>query len=113
MPSGTEAEHMPGESGTREAETSVGRVQGLIIVARDQPDLWRYLAQQFAEHTEIRVLLDRRQWERRHRIRRCDPERRRADRRRPLSHDTDLRYRSFLIVPQWQGALESRTPDAG
>ncbi len=104
---------MPGDSRTRKAEPSVSRVWGLIIVARDQPDLWRYLVRQFEEHSEVRVLLDRRQWERRDRVQRCEPERRRADRRQPVNTSTDLRYRSFLIVPQWQGALESRSPDSG
>lgn len=83
----------------------MNRVQGLIIVARDQPDLWHQLTQHFAGHNEVQVLLDRRQWERRQRMQAYGPERRMAARRRPPSIETDLRYRSFLIVPQRQEPL--------
>ena len=70
-------------------------VRCLFIVARDQPGLWDHLRRDFAEDEEVQVILDRRR----------DPERRRAGRRRPPSIDTDLRYRSFVILHEQQGAL--------
>jgi hypothetical protein len=37
----------------------------LIIVARDQPDLWQSLKEHFATTEDIQAILDRRRWERR------------------------------------------------
>lgn len=93
---------MAGERRSPDGPPSSHRVRGLIIVARDQPDLWDHLTHHFAGHSEVRVLLDRRQWERRQRLQSYGPERRKAARRRPPSIETDLRYRSFLLVPQSQ-----------
>ena len=39
--------------------------QHLFIVSRRQPDLYSYLAHEFAQEPEVRVILDRRQGERR------------------------------------------------
>ena len=103
---------MPGESRPPQAQPPGNRDGGLIIVARDQPDLWRYLEEQFAGQNEVRVLQDRRQWERRQRRKTWEPERRSADRRTPLSINTDLRHRSFLIVPQRQKPPEGRLPES-
>jgi hypothetical protein len=91
---------MAGESRAPDVPPSGHRVRGLIIVARDQSELWHHLTQHFAGHNEVRVLLDRRQWERRQRVQAYRPDRRKAARRRPPSIETDLRYRSFLLVPQ-------------
>ena len=77
----------------------------LFIVARDQPHLRDQLRRDFAGDEEVQVVLDRRRDERRHGVQAHDPERRRAGRRRPPSIDTDLRYRSFLILHAQQGAL--------
>ena len=103
---------MPGESRPQQHRPSGNRDGGLIIVARDQPDLLRYLVKQFAGRKQVRVLQDRRQWERRQRRLTWEPERRNADRRTPLSINTDLRHRSFLIVPQRQKPLEGRLPES-
>ena len=73
-------------------------VRLLFIVARDQPDLWHHLRQDFARDEEVEVLLDRRRGERRQRVQAYEPERRRADRRRQSSVDKELRYRSFVII---------------
>jgi hypothetical protein len=99
---------MRGDSRPQQPQPSESGDGGLIIVARDQPDLWRYLLKQFAGRKEVRVLQDRRQWERRQRRQMWEPERRRADRRMPLTISTDLRRRSFLIVPRRQKPHESR-----
>ena len=103
---------MPGESRPQQHRQSGNRDGGLIIVARDQPDLLRYLVKQFAGRKEVRVLQDRRQWERRQRRLTWEPERRNADRRTPLSINTDLRRRSFLIVPKRQKPPEARLPES-
>lgn len=81
-------------------------VRYLLIVVRNQPDLWRYLKDNFAGDEKVEVILDRRRGERRQRIQPHDPERRRADRRRP-SLDTDLRYRSSVIIRQSQAVLSA------
>lgn len=79
-------------------------VRCLFIVARDQPDLWHHLRRDFCEDEGIQVILDRRRDERRRSVRAYDPERRRADRRRLPSIGDDLRYRSFVILHEQQGA---------
>ena len=103
---------MPGESRPQQPQPSGNRDGGLIIVARDQPDLWHYLAEQFAKQNEVRVLQDRRQWERRQRRQTWEPERRTADRRSPPSINTDLRHRSFLIVPQRHNRSKADCPSS-
>jgi hypothetical protein len=82
-------------------------------VARDQSDLCHQLTRHFAGYNGVRILLDRRQWERRQRVQTFGPERRKAARRRPASIETDLRYRSFLLVPQPQEPLKDLPPNAG
>ncbi len=104
---------MAGESRSPNVPPSDHRVQGLIIVARDQPDLWDHLTQHFAGHKEVRIFLDRRQWERRQRMQAYGPDRRLAARRRPPSIETDLRYRSFLLVPQLQEPVKDPLPSPG
>jgi hypothetical protein len=102
---------MRDESRSQQPQPSDNGDGSLIIVARDQPDLWRYLVKQFAGQMEVRVLQDRRQWERRQRRQTWVPERRSADRRSPLTISTDLRRRSFLIVPRRQQPREARLPE--
>mgnify|MGYP001576173098 CR=1 FL=1 len=97
---------MAGEGRSQKGHPSGNRVRGLIIVARDEPDLWHYLTRDFAGNEGVQVRLDRRYGERRQRVQRCEPERRRTDRRRPLRTDNDLRCRPFLIIPQQQVALK-------
>mgnify|MGYP001569806234 FL=1 len=77
-------------------------VRYLLIVARTEPDLWRYLKHNFAGDDKVEVILDRRRGERRQRIQPHEPERRQADRRRRPSLDSDLRYRFLVIVRQPQ-----------
>ena len=83
----------------REAQPTGHKVRGLIIVARDQPDLWRSLQEHIgATNRDVEILLDRRLWERRQRFQRCEPDRRGSDRRRPPSIENDVRSRQFVIV---------------
>jgi hypothetical protein len=69
----------------------------LFIVARDRPDLYRYLSQTFSDAENVQVIWDRRAAERRRTDRRAAsrngtaPERRAADRR---AHDVEAELRS-------------------
>ncbi len=80
----------------------------LIIVARDQPDLWVTIQRQFAAYTRIQVRQDRRRSERRQWFQRYEPERRRVDRRRPLRIENDLSWRPYLIVDVQQDAINGQ-----
>ncbi len=82
----------------------------LIIVARDQRNLWVTIQRQFAAYTRIQVLQDRRRSERRQRFQRYEPERRRVDRRRPLRIENDLSWRPYLIVRRQEGLIEGERP---
>ena len=73
-------------------------VQGLIIVARDHPDVLESLTQHFVGSEDVRVVLDQRRGERRRRVKTVRRERRSADRRRPASTENDLRSRPFVIT---------------
>ncbi|HSB80338.1 MAG TPA: hypothetical protein VLM91_16275, partial [Candidatus Methylomirabilis sp.] len=75
-------------------------VRTLIIVARDQPDLWHALAAQFADSATVQVRPDRRHWGRRQQVHWDDADRRRSDRRGPPHLERDVRQRSFVIVRQ-------------
>ncbi len=77
---------------------SAERVRSMIIVARDQPELFQALARQFAGDPTVHVFQDRRQWGRRQRIRADSFDRRWADRRLPPSPEQDILRRSFVIV---------------
>jgi hypothetical protein len=86
-----------------------GGVRALIIVARDQPNLWHFLQARFATNGDVEILLDRRLWKRRQRVQSRDLERRDVDRRRQLSSEHDLRRRSCLIVPLFRAATQQPT----
>jgi hypothetical protein len=56
----------------------------LFIVSRQQPDLYSYLSREFSSEADVRVIVDRREGERRHQgERRSTPrgDRRQTDRR--------------------------------
>lgn len=55
----------------------------LLIVPEDRPDLYKYLKRQLADVGNIEVILERRRGERRQKDEPHEPERRRAQRRRP------------------------------
>ena len=73
-------------------------VRGLIIVARDQPELWRALTREFGQSQEIRVLLDRRLGERRKDDQFYAPDRRGMDRRSMRRIEDDVRSRQYVLV---------------
>jgi len=73
-------------------------VRGMIIVARDQTDLWRTLMQEFGQSQEICILLDRRQGERRKDSQFYAPDRRGVDRRSLPRIEDDVRSRQYVLV---------------
>jgi hypothetical protein len=71
----------------------------IFIVARDRPDLYRYLSQTFADAENVQVIWDRRAGERRvARIEARRPERRRSDRRRRASVEQELRTVGYAFI---------------
>jgi len=82
------------------ASTREDRARYLIIVSRDQSDLWRHLQETFAGVDEIEVVLERRhggwwQWTQSRQY-----QERGADRRGPPVMEADFRDRAFQVVPR-------------
>jgi len=85
------------------------RPRYLIVVSREQPDLWRHLRQLFTGIAGVDIVLDRRhggrwQWAQSRAF-----EERGEDRRRPRNLDAGLSHRSFVIVNPEETAI---TPPA-
>ena len=89
---------MPETRSTLNVQPKRNIVRGLIIVARDQPDLWRTLMREFGQSQEIRVLLDRRQGERRKEDQSYVPDRRGVERRSLPRIEDDVRSRQYVLV---------------
>lgn len=83
-------------------------VRYFLIVTRTQPDLWRYLTDNFAGDEKVEVVLDRRRGERRQRIQPHEVERRRGERRHQPGTEKDLVYRPLVIVRRPQEGSSSR-----
>ena len=83
---------MPLENGLPESQP-IMRARFLIVVARDQPEVLQALTRRFAENEEVQVFLDRRQaaW-------RPGERTDEIEQRRPLSIETDVNYRQYVIV---------------
>ncbi len=77
---------------------SAEKVRSLIIVARDQSELWHVLARELAGDPKVQVILDRRRWERRRRIQIFGLDQRGVDRRHPPRPEHDVLQRSFVII---------------
>ena len=73
-------------------------VRGLLIVARDQRDLYDCLRHAYGDSEEITVLLDRRRGNRRRSGKPVAVDRRRGERRSLLSIAEDLRYQQYVLV---------------
>ena len=80
----------------------------LVVVARNQVPLCGYLRQQFSGDSDVEVILDRRRWERRRQIQACEPERRRADRRRKPIRKEDLHAHGFAIIRRQPHVVDLR-----
>jgi len=71
----------------------------IFIVARDRPDLYRYLSQTFSDAENVQVIWDRRAGERRTAgVTPHDPERRRGERRRRPAVDQELRNVGYAFI---------------
>ena len=71
----------------------------IFIVARDRPDLYRYLSQTFADAENVQVIWDRRTGDRRaptDEVR--HPERRQGDRRRRVGIEHELRTVGYAFI---------------
>jgi hypothetical protein len=78
----------------------------LIVVGRDQGDLYQYFRWGFSHTPGVEVVLDRRLGQRRGSLDRQGPvvERRRSDRRRAAATRAELLARGFLIAQRDPGA---------
>jgi hypothetical protein len=85
------------------------RPRYLIVVSREQPDLWRHLRQLFTGIAGVDIVLDRRHGGRWQWTQSRVYEERGDDRRRPRNLDAGLSHRSFVIVNPEEGAV---TPPA-
>jgi hypothetical protein len=74
------------------------RPRYLIVVSREQPDLWRHLRQLFTDIDGVNIVLDRRHGGRWQWAQSRAYEERGEDRRRPRNLDAGLSHRSFVIV---------------
>ena len=88
---------MPSTTPLNELPTRHG-LPGLLIVARDQLELWQALKQEFGDRGEIGVLLDRRRGERRQEVQPVAGDRRGIDRRSLPRRDDDLRARRYVLA---------------
>jgi hypothetical protein len=72
----------------------------IFIVARDRPDLYRYLSQTFADAENVQVIWDRRAGERRAAAAPAIrlPDRRQGERRRRASVEHDLRTAGYAFI---------------
>jgi hypothetical protein len=71
----------------------------LLIVARDHPELYRAFRSAFAGGRLVRILLDRRQQDRRVEALPVPVDRRRMDRRLgPFDSEFDLRRRNYMLA---------------
>jgi hypothetical protein len=74
------------------------RVCALIIVARDQDDLWQELVRRVGSCATVQLVRDRRCRERRQRDHRQTPERRSMDRRHAPAPAEDPQLRQYVVA---------------
>ena len=70
----------------------------VFVVARDRPDLYRYLSQTFADAKNVEVIWDRRTAERRGTAEGGARERRQRERRRRLAADDEIRRVGYVFL---------------
>jgi len=70
----------------------------VFVVARDRPDLYRYLSQTFADAKNVEVIWDRRTDERRGTAEGGARERRQRERRRRLAADDEIRRVGYVFL---------------
>ena len=84
--------------GTERGVSAHQGVLSLIVVAREQHDLWRSLVHEFKEVEQIQILLDRRHGERRLPWGPVAYDRRARDRRSLPRLEDDLHARQYVLV---------------
>lgn len=89
---------MPETVGNTRRVPSQEKVLSLIIVARDQQELWRSLMDEFRDVGQIQVLLDRRRGERRSPRGPVAYDRRSRERRSLPRLEDDLHARQYVLV---------------
>jgi len=97
-PLSTQVTPAPGGSPASTGQHQAHRPRYLIIVSRDQPDLWRHLQQLLTAVDGFEVVLDRRHGGRWQWSQSLEYQERGADRRRPPNPETGFSQRSFVIV---------------
>lgn len=70
----------------------------IFIVARDRPDLYRYLSQTFADADNVQVVWDRRADDRRRNGPEAGADRRQDERRRRPQVEADLRSVGYAFL---------------
>jgi len=88
----------PGTSAPTPGQPETARPRYLIVVARDQPDLWRHLRKSFGELKGVDVVLDRRHGGRWQWAQSWEYEQRGTDRRRTSDAADRLSHHSVMIV---------------
>lgn len=73
-------------------------MRGLLIVARDHPDVYRALPQECGGSQRVTVLLDRRHGERRRELRQVSSDLRHIERRALPHLQDDLNVRKYVLV---------------
>jgi hypothetical protein len=73
-------------------------MRGLLIVARDELNLWQSLKAAFGDSEGVTVVLDRRQEDRRRGVQGVGSDRRRMERRSLPRIEDDLSVRKYVLV---------------
>ena len=89
---------MPVRTKTLQSPATGPTVLSCLIVARDQPELYRTLQWRLRHYAAVTILLDRRQGERRQAVQPVPVERRREERRTALDLGNDLRQRKYIFA---------------
>jgi hypothetical protein len=84
----------------------------LIVVPRNGQDACRSLSHTFADDSTVEVIVDRRLKDRRAADGVYRPERRRADRRRRLEGDAELKVDRWIAVPRDTARIDFDDPDS-
>jgi len=85
------------------------RGKSVIVVARSELTLFEYLQRQLSGNAQVALCRDRRWGERRYHRPLPGRERRRADRRRPVELERDLRFNPFFVATA-QALASGRRP---
>jgi hypothetical protein len=70
----------------------------VFVVAKDRPDLYRYLSQTFADAKNVEVIWDRRTEDRRHTTDAPPRNRRQSDRRTRKTDDDEMRRVGYVFL---------------